>query len=253
MFRQFGFAPAVVSGWLLAATAACNGSPEFGGLNIDRDVPIVEECNPGLQDCGQHEKCTPQARSESHCCVDSTRCVTWRGSKRQGEECTRTKDNDDCTAGLFCMTETSGQTGAGVCLRLCDPQDPATCPSGLCVPYDDGFLPLCQDTCDPLAPSCEPGFGCYAVLAFGEFVCTKSGTRGDGEQCTTVAQCVPGLLCLDGARQVGCEHDSCCTPVCDLHDDGSECGGAEACRSPWPANHAPMQHLTVGACLSPTG
>jgi hypothetical protein len=231
---------------LVVATSCLSDMVHLAG-----ESPIVEECRPGIQDCEQPLKCTPFARTDGDCCVDATHCVApvESAAARLGEPCTRTRENDDCELGLFCMTESSGQTGAGVCMKMCDPRYPTTCPDGICIPYDDGFLPLCQSLCDPLAPVCGDGFGCYLALAFDEFVCAREGAGEEGDACVTVAGCKPGLLCLDGAGQAQCDHGSCCARVCEMGGDGSECGAGLTCQSPWPGDKGPDKHLSVGACM----
>ncbi|MBK8264178.1 MAG: hypothetical protein IPK80_22920 [Nannocystis sp.] len=215
------------------------------------------QCDPGLQDCPMGEKCTPYVMTEGACCVDALKCVPTIDDKQYGEKCTRTEDNDDCDVGLFCMTKASGSTGEGVCLKLCTVMEPGTCPEGECIAFNDGFLPLCEIACDPLVQDCVgDGFGCYAVLSNDKFICAQSGfddgEGNDGDDCYTIQSCKPGLVCLSGSVQEGCFGERCCTPVCDLTGDGTECiAPSEQCISPWAEGEAPPQYQEVGLCLIP--
>ncbi len=220
------------------------------------ESPPVEECNPGAQDCPDGERCTPYVREPGECCVDSTHCAPVLGDKGPGEPCSRGVDNDDCASGLFCMADTSGGLGPGRCVELCDPGVAGTCaPESRCVAFDDGFLPLCVTPCDPLAPACAEGQGCYLVLAEAAFVCLQAaaGAGGDNDACTTLQGCAPGLVCVDGDVQASCSDDHCCTPVCDLGGDGSECKNIlEGCHSPFVAGQTPADS-DVGVCSQSTG
>ncbi len=189
----------------------------FIGQPDDGNVEAM--CDPGLQDCPKGQKCTSFVSTPGGRTVDSTHCVDVSGDHVFGEECTRVEGDDDCAAGFFCMTDVSGHTGMGICLEFCVVNQPCE-NGGECFPFNDGALPLCEVTCDPLVQDCTPGQGCYA--AFNNFVCAvpgaPDGMGGDGDPCATIQGCSPGLICRTGTN--GCASDSgCCTPVCDLADD----------------------------------
>lgn len=228
-----------------------------GGFLQPMDGGSVSQCDPGLQDCPDGEKCSPYVSTPGYCCVDATQCVQVIGMKQYGEPCTRDAENDDCDVGLFCMTMTSGSTGEGICLQMCSVDDQDTCPAGDCIAFNDGFLPLCEESCDPLIQNCDgDGFGCYAVLANDKFICAKSGYEldkgGDGDECYTIQSCKPGLVCIAGQVQEGCVTERCCTPVCDLSGGGEECVSAlEECASPWAQGDAPPAYTDVGLCTIP--
>ena len=95
---------------------------------------------------------------------------------------------------------------------------------GQCFAFNDGALPICQVTCDPLAPACPSGQGCYA--AFDSFVCAipgaPNGQGDDGSACNTIQSCNPGLVCRGGTA--GCAAETaCCTPFCDLSEGDTGC------------------------------
>jgi len=218
------------------------------------EVAPVEECNPGAQDCPDGERCSPYVREAGECCVDSTHCVPILGDKGIGEPCGRGVDNDDCASGLFCMTNTSGGLGPGRCVELCDPGVPGTCAQGSCIALNDGFLPLCATPCDPLAPACGEGQGCYLLVAEAAFVCLNSATDAgaDNSPCSTLQGCAPGLVCYDGGAQASCSSDQCCTPVCDLDGDGAECKNIlEGCLTPFVTGQTPADG-DVGVCAELT-
>jgi hypothetical protein len=200
-------------------------------------------------------KCSPYATMPGSCCVDSTQCVPIIGHKTAGEECTRTETNDDCEAGYFCTTQTSGSTGTGFCEQLCVLGDPASCTEGTCISYNDGVLPLCRVECDPLLQDCpQNGFGCYP--GGDAFVCGKPaadvgmGLVGDG--CYTARSCQPGLACLDAASLANCADTRCCSYFCDVTDGNFMCGDpAEQCVEWFTMGNAPPEYMNVGACSVP--
>ena len=155
--------------------------------------------------------------------VDSTHCVEIIGDDQWGESCERMAGNDTCDAGFFCMTEVSGSTGQGICLEYCVVNQACEF-GGECFAFNDGALPICQVTCDPLAPNCASGQGCYA--AFDNFVCAipgaPDGQGDDGSPCNTIQSCNPGLVCRGGTA--GCAAEAaCCTPFCDLSEGNAGC------------------------------
>ncbi|MCB9701483.1 MAG: hypothetical protein H6711_06310 [Myxococcales bacterium] len=239
-----------------SASAGSTGSSS-GDATTTGDPGTDNECDPSKQDCPEGEKCTPYVKEGMGCCVNATHCVPDEGDKQFGDLCTRMNGTDDCDVGLFCHTKTSGGEGEGVCIVLCDPEDPNTC-EGVCYAWNDGALPLCDVECDPLIQDCvAPKHGCYPILSEGKFVCIVNGYGDglgkDGDACEVVQGCEPGLVCESGTVQEGCDSDSCCTPVCDLTGDPNQCQEAtEECVSPWAEGEAPVGYENVGFCVIPT-
>ncbi|MFO0633751.1 MAG: hypothetical protein U0168_12955 [Nannocystaceae bacterium] len=203
------------------STTASETDPDtgMGFIGMPDDGSIEAMCDPGMQDCPRGQKCTGYVSTPGGRTVDANHCVDVTGDHVFGEECERVDGNDDCAPGFFCMTDVSGHTGMGICLEYCVPNEPCD-NGGMCFPFNDGSLPLCEVTCDPLLQDCVPGQGCYA--AFDNFVCAipgaPEGMGNDGDPCATIQGCQPGLICRTGTN--GCAADTgCCTPVCDLTDD----------------------------------
>jgi hypothetical protein len=206
-----------------------------------------------LQDCPEGEKCTAYVTEEGYCCVDANRCAPIIGDLGFGEFCTRGKMNDDCDKGLFCMTETSGSTGDGVCLAFCTGGYGPCDVGGECRPQADGVLPLCEDECDPLAPDCSPGEACYSFVALQFFFhCARTdhlpGEGGDGDPCAAIQACEAGFVCVDGTQQSGCTADHCCTPVCEVGNDGPCIDPDESCVPVYEPGYAPPGLEDVGYC-----
>ena len=221
---------------------------------------VGPQCDPASQDCPDGEKCTPYVEEPGYCCVDSTHCVQISGDKQFGDTCTRDENTDDCAKGFFCMTKTSGSTGEGICLPLCDINNGGSCDEfgGDCVAFNDGILPLCESKCDPLIQDCEgDNVGCYAVLADDKFICAQSGYEdgkgNDGDDCYTVQSCKAGLVCIGAGALEGCNSERCCSPVCDLAEMNPDACPAdtEQCISPWAEGSAPPEYADVGICLVP--
>lgn len=94
--------------------------------------------------------------------------------------------------------------------------------------------------CDPFAPECAEGEGCYDDD--GAFVCAPdaSGWGGSrGEPCEYVNACDAGLVCVPDAFD-DCAGESCCTSYCSV--SGGGCVEGETC--------VPLAG-DVGACTGP--
>ena len=213
------------------------------------DGGVEVECDPFAQDCAAGQKCTSYVATTGQSTVDATRCVPADGDDGWDEPCERTDDNDTCAPGLFCMTGVSGGTGPGICLEYCSP-DTACQFGGECFPFNDGVLPICQPTCDPLTQDCPDEQGCYS--AFDGFLCATPGAADgegdDGSPCATVQSCLPGLVCRPDTA--GCaDAGACCTPWCALDGEGPPCSNPEECL---PAlDDPPPDRINVGYCGLP--
>jgi hypothetical protein len=232
------------------------GDGDSGGAFIEApDSGDLGQCDPGAQDCpNEDEKCTAYVTEPGYCCVDANKCVPVIGDKQFGDPCTRSEDNDDCDKGYFCMTKTSGDTGDGVCYEFCIPNTPDQCldGGGTCIPFNDGVLPMCQTTCDPLVQDCPPEMGCYA--AYDNFVCARPGVDdgkgNDGDDCYTIQSCLPGNVCVGAGSLEGCTGDRCCTPICDL-SMADPCTAPETCTAWFEEGSAPPGLEDVGVCVIP--
>jgi hypothetical protein len=239
-----------------------DGGDSTTGTFLDVDMPVSNgACVPGkADDCDEGEKCSAYVQEPGYCCVDTNACVPIIGDKQWGDECERTAMNDDCDNTLFCMTTTSGSTGLGVCLQLCQQAEAGACanaglPNADCISFNDGVLPLCEDPCDPLAQDCDENWGCYAVGTQG-FACAlpgiEDGQGNDADECFTVQSCKPGLVCTDGTTVANCNAGSCCTQFCDTNNGNSECTDAgEECVAYFEAGMAPPGYANVGVCSIP--
>ena len=78
----------------------------------------------------------------------------------------------------------------------------------------NGSVPV---SCDPLAPTCDAGQGCY--FDGQGYSCAPEGTIPAGQACTNVGQCVPGAECFN---------DGLCHQWCDPAAT-STCAANEAC------------------------
>ncbi len=207
-----------------------DGGSDDGGFIMAPDGGIVGQCDPAAQDCPRGQKCTSYVATPGGATVDATQCVEVIGDDQWGESCQRMETNDTCAAGFFCMTDVSGNTGEGRCLEYCEINQPCEF-GGECFAFNDGALPVCEVTCDPLAPACPDDQGCYA--AFNSFVCAipgaPNGQGNDGDPCNTIQSCNPGLVCRGGTA--GCAAEAaCCTPFCDMSEGNTGCDEAsESC------------------------
>jgi hypothetical protein len=80
----------------------------------------------------------------------------------------------------------------------------------------------CGGACDPLAPSCAGGEGCYLVEPTGEFRCMAAGWIDWEGACTAPNDCEPGRACV-GSDSLA----PACMTLCDpaAVDADAACGG----------------------------
>ncbi|MCH9687394.1 MAG: hypothetical protein K0V04_38525 [Deltaproteobacteria bacterium] len=192
-------------------------------------APTVE-CDMFAQDCCPGDKCTAWA-NDGGPAPNATRCVPIdpKGGA-PGSACTVMGDQasglDDCDAQSYCMTfATPGPEG--VCRPICEGDaDEPVCPAASeCVVINDGVLPLCFDTCDPLAPACPEAWSCQWWDPVGAPLCfpdTPLEPGFPGDPCEFQISCELDDHCIDAASFPGCGGPGCCTPYCDLTDPQSD-------------------------------
>jgi hypothetical protein len=106
------------------------------------------------------------------------------------------------------------------------------------------------ESCDPLEQDCGGGMGCYVGNADSLFECQLIGWGIiEGQSCTEVNDCLPGLLCMPNELQPDCESEwSCCARFCDL--EAPICAPGTACL-PYFQDGTPPAYGNVGVCLTP--
>ncbi|MEM6294502.1 MAG: hypothetical protein AAGA54_24730, partial [Myxococcota bacterium] len=112
------------------------------------------------------------------------------------------------------------------CLAFCDPAvGDRSCaePDTACVIANDGVLPLCLPTCNPLEPTCDADQGCYPGTD-QTFVCIDESTKHWTEPDVFHSFCPPGSFAVEASEANGCAEDEpCCVAFCDLNAaDGCE-------------------------------
>jgi hypothetical protein len=138
--------------------------------------------------------------------------------------------HDDCDLGSMCFNA-DPETLTGVCIPLCTGSDASpVCDDrgSACLVANQGALPICVPTCNPLEPTCDEGQGCYVGTLVAQFVCLPEGVPVgiDGE---TPAACPAGSTDVDSALLATCTDDdeACCAAFCDTFDpvcsDGLTC------------------------------
>jgi hypothetical protein len=204
-------------------------------------------------------------------------CRPVQTERAEGMACDPFLDTGACGQGLSCVRFGPGslglaQTLPGRCVPLCDVDVEGVCGAGrLCVSQGaDLFLGRCEwvctpdrsyadvascpdglQTCEPRAEVEETELGEVVVRA-APAICSESGARGLGEQCTG-GDCVPGAECLyPRSAQVGLAQGilspylggagvPTCRAQCDPFDgqrSDAVCGLGETClpNFPWSAD-----------------
>ena len=199
--------------------------------------------------CASGYKCTPTS-SATGSAWEYVGCIEAPGEDPPGAACVREVpvSPDSCDAGSVCWTaDVSDTPKPATCRQLCGPRaDISACPVGQhCLDNIDGQaeVGVCLDSCDPLAPSCEPGLDC--VFTSTHFVCMEiAKLAAAGQPCGWVNDCAAGNLCVGAESVEGCMGSSCCTPICDL-DEPDSCMGPLTCE-------ALVEGLAgVGSCVLP--
>jgi hypothetical protein len=140
----------------------------------------------------------------------STQCLA-PGDKLQGEPCT---SPNQCAESLVCLNV----AGVSGCVRMCstagsDSGTPISCET-LCGLNNfqqvdkDSKTGYCQSdvdfpVCDPVAPDCQPGKGC--VWSSDGWVCLGTGSKEEGEACSSPTDCQDGLVCYASKCKVFCD------------------------------------------------
>jgi hypothetical protein len=207
----------------LVASRACPGLtaivlagllavPGCGG-DDGPEMPPAGECEPLTNaGCAVAEKCSILVESESPYSTVVT-CVP-SGNVQVGGLCgfgaPGPRGFDNCQPGGFCLD--------GMCTPICA-LGGAGCTGAdqACIAhagvFEDRGLGLCTRLCEPLdAASCAPEQGCYLSLGTGQATCHGAGSLDQGDVCTYIDACAPGLGCVlldaDGQRTL-------CTALCD--------------------------------------
>lgn len=202
----------------------CPPCPPRGCPGHDPSCGEVFECDVIEQDCPEDEKCMPWANDGSSI-WNASRCAPVDANPASiGEPCevegSAWSGIDSCDVSQMCFYV--GKDNTGTCVGFCggSAQDPI-CPDGQsCSVTNDGTLPLCLPSCDPLQPTCPEGEGCFPALD-DTFVCLPAPTESIASTftCHLSGGCEPGTICLPTQFLPECEDDGgCCTTYCDLDD-----------------------------------
>lgn len=222
------------------------------------DVGNPFECDTFAQDCPPGEKCMPWS-DDGGGGWNGTRCSPVAEDPAQDDEpCvvegSSSSGIDDCDLGLMCFNADS-ETLQGTCVPLCEGTfDEPSCPSReqICSITNNDVLTLCLDACDPLAPGCPEGQGCYPVQ--DQFVCAITYTESVyGDPCDFINGCSPGQTCLGSAAFPECLNGGCCSVYCDVTapETCPEAMLDATCQPFYEPGTAPPGLEDVGVCSLP--
>ena len=236
---------------------------ECSFLDCDTGPTPVGDCSLWDQDCMEGEKCNPWANDGGSSWNSSTCTPLDAAPGQPGEACTVEGSGlsgvDTCDVASMCWNV--DEEGGGTCVALCEgTQEAAVCanPATSCIIANEGFLPLCLPTCDPLLQDCADGEACYP--GDNGFVCAPDASGpemgGFGDACEFTNACDPSLLCVGAAAFPDCGSTRCCTDFCDLDDpeSGGSCGGVaggQECVAFFAEGAAPPGMEGVGFCAIP--
>ena len=158
---------------------------------------------------------------------------------------------DDCDVDTICW-QVDPMTNQGICHGACDLVDGGyQCDEPLGCALVDNGVPLCVQTCDPLASSCPAGQSCTFLGTLLACQPLFGHPRPQGEPCNAEFLCESGTLCsYDPAVSCGNEAGlGCCALPCDVNDPVA-CTGAETC-VPWFPLRPPPALAHLGVCAGP--
>lgn len=233
-----------------------DGDDDNSNDNADTwgDPPDVtnEPCEPLSQDCFPTHKCVPFASQPNSSFLDANKCMPILGDKQWGEPCVHSGFNeaqDDCDGDGYCwnLKWMQGELH-GTCVPFCvgTPQH-LMCPLGWGCLFS-GAVSLCTKQCDPLLQDCANDFGCY--WGGNNFQCLlTSALAGANQTCEKVAECVPGLACVNKALLPGCvgNDENCCTPWCSI--SAPACPPQLDCVPFFDEPNIPAWLANVGICV----
>lgn len=242
--------------------AGADTDPSTGSTS---DVPDDGLCDVFDPSCPSGQKCMPWSTDggagwNAWGCfpVDEDPVAVGETCLLRGEPWTGL---DGCEEGSMCW-DIDVETLEGTCVPFCigSALDP-TCadPARFCDISGDGTPYLCSPWCDPVAPDCPAGQGCYPESTW--WTCRPPGGPGGngayGEPCGAIDWCEPGLVCRPPGAVPQCEDDiGCCSEVCDLGDPlgDAQCSGAaegQTCQPWYDDGDAPAGLEHVGMCALP--
>lgn len=236
----------------------CEGQEGADQCDAPSPFEAEGECDPYAQDCAVGDKCMPWANDGGNS-WNATRCSPVAPAPDAiGESCavegSGTSGFDSCEAGLMCW-DVDGETNVGTCIALCGcgPLAPTCEGATICSISNDGTLPICLPTCDPLVQAeCGDGQGCYQVGDVFQCAPDASGSTGAaGDACANINGCDAGLVCLNASAVLGCAGASCCTTFCDVDEGNGQCPiPGTACTPIFPVGEAPEPcHEDTGYCI----
>lgn len=231
------------------------------------DLPLpIDECDLWAQNCPAGQKCMPWGNDRGNG-WNAARCTPIdRDPVGLGEACMVELDDfsgiDDCEMGAMCWGASIEAGITGTCVGLCHGDlGHAVCedPSAECSVWNDGFLILCLDQCDPVAQDCEDEWSSCIPGAYDRFVCVEPwwDARPYGGPCGTFNDCDLGLFCAEPNAVPSCANDQrCCSTFCDLEleDPDAVCpdfASGQRCVPWFRLGQAPPGLQHVGACMMP--
>ena len=258
--------PTTSTGGIVATSTmpSSEGETDCGLTCGQDDSGEPGSCDPFEQDCGDGEKCMPYSVDGDQT-WNGLRCVPVAPEPKQlGESCNAPQGpvggEDDCDVGLMCWNVPPEGT-EGTCTAMCTgSKSSPTCAasSTVCAVYNEGVLPLCLPTCDPLGQDCPAAQICIPQGGGSAFVCAidaSPDTGQYGDPCLAFNKCDPGLFCAASSAVPGCtETVGCCTDYCDLSvaDPDAQCTGAVDGQACVPFSETPAPgYENLGACALP--
>lgn len=176
----------------------------------------TDDDGDGLTDCRDTD-CWDTTNTDNVTCTNPTNAVTCTAEGQQCNPQAGAQQGDFFCAQPGIPNLTDGYPGRGICLTVCQPADPSSCPFGQgCFdpnPNDNQPGGLCFATqCnEPFSTNgCPNGEEC-TPYANGYLYCDAIGTIAEGETCTPGffappnEKCDEDLACINGICRASCD------------------------------------------------
>ncbi|MFT7578626.1 MAG: hypothetical protein ACI9MR_000284 [Myxococcota bacterium] len=190
----------------VATDTVATDSTADTSADTDADTSVVD-CDP-VADTG-----CPEGQTCTYSGADTAPGCFLPGTLASGAAC---GGEDRCEAGVCLSLNETAQ----LCYSFCT--DTSDCGGEPCISLTDDRFEVCEiadiyQTCDLLAPQCDPGKACYSVASQETPICLPEGDIATSGACVAAGDCLGGDICIEDGEGVLCRR------LCDQTTDPDPC------------------------------
>ncbi len=185
-----------------------NGGADLDGVVACAFLPLVDECELGLDECDENATCNDLLGGYE--CVCNASFVGDGFTCEDENECET--GNNSCSANAIC----TNTIGAYVC----------ACAEGF---EGDGLICTDVNECERGTFSCDDNATCVNTLGAYECAC-NAGYEGDGKTCSDIDECAIGTdTCADDAECINIPGSYDCSCLEGFEGNGFVCDDVDEC------------------------